>query len=655
MKNIYQLLFIVFFINLSFSQKKEKDSLNLIISKSANDSIRKIEYNNIFSSYKNKKPAIHYLFINKALSNESLIKDESYKALLIRELGVYYRKRGDLDSAIYHYNKSIKIYNKKKDSVGVYTVKGSLGNALKAKGDFKNSLINLNEALSFFEKRGEKGAFKVLMIKNNIGGLYVSIKDWKKADAFYEEIYKDPLVKNNKRFLNSVGNNLLVTKTNLNKLDKALFYALALEKTETRPRSLANLFLNIGDLYVAKKEFYIANKYYKKSLKQYKTINSSEGIIKIYNNLGNSFTKSKKYNEAEYYLLKANKILINDDNINSLQANYEMLATLYENIKDIKKALLYIKKGVAIKDSILSKEKLKSIAKYETLYKTEKSIREKENAEKQTKILHLENQKNKNLLASFTIIFSLLVLVAFFFFNRYKTKKKNELVLTELEETQKRLAVEKQYRTSELKALKAQMDPHFIFNALNSIQEYIVMNQKNLASDYLGKFASLMRKFLNYSDKGQISLYEEIETLTIYLELEKVRFEEKLNYQFKIENGLNTANYNIPTMLIQPYVENALKHGLLHLKNNRNLSISFSKNNNNIQCIIKDNGVGRKKSKELQAVKSKMHKSFATKATQERLTLLNFGKDKKIGVEIIDLCSSNKETGTKVIVTIPIV
>jgi LytS/YehU family sensor histidine kinase len=141
----------------------------------------------------------------------------------------------------------------------------------------------------------------------------------------------------------------------------------------------------------------------------------------------------------------------------------------------------------------------------------------------------------------------------------------------------------------------------------------------------------------------------------MYLDLESLRFEDTLTYEMQLSDKLNKDATHIPTMLIQPYVENALKHGLLHKKENRKLSVSFANSEGkNIQCTIIDNGVGRKKAKEFQENRPALHKSFAAKATEERLNLLNYGKDKKIGVEILDLYDENKEAiGTKVILSIP--
>jgi cbb3-type cytochrome oxidase subunit 3 len=252
----------------------------------------------------------------------------------------------------------------------------------------------------------------------------------------------------------------------------------------------------------------------------------------------------------------------------------------------------------------------------------------------------------------FYVLLSLLFLgiVSLFYRKKIKTQEaeKNELL--------KQLEVNNELVNLKLENLRSQMNPHFVFNALNSIQDYILSNKKDLAGDYLGKFADLIRAYLDHSTKGKLTLEEEIRTLSMYMELEKLRFEDSLEYTIETEESINPELTSIPTMLIQPYVENALKHGLLHKRNNKKLSISFSKFTEGIiQCIIEDNGVGREKSKALNRKRLQQHKSFALKATNERLALLNYGKSKKVGVQIIDLMSiKNESVGTKVILKIPI-
>ncbi|SHI39264.1 sensor histidine kinase [Flavobacterium terrae] len=236
-------------------------------------------------------------------------------------------------------------------------------------------------------------------------------------------------------------------------------------------------------------------------------------------------------------------------------------------------------------------------------------------------------------------------IIILFYRNKLAIKEKEKELALKNAKFENELAVLK------LENLKSQMNPHFIFNALNSIQEYIILNQKNLASSYLAKFADLIRAYLEHSNKGYITIREEIECLDIYLQLEKLRFEDKFEYAL---HGIeNNDHLKIPTMLIQPYVENAIKHGLLHKKDNRKLTISFEllTNQSMLKCIVLDNGIGRVKANEIQ---NKKHSSFATEATAHRLELLNFGKEKKIGVEIEDLYDTTIPLGTKVTLLIPI-
>ena len=311
----------------------------------------------------------------------------------------------------------------------------------------------------------------------------------------------------------------------------------------------------------------------------------------------------------------------------------------------MKENALYVK----LKDSIFGVEKRQLIANAETKFNTERIRAEKEKAE-------LTSKRNLNYTIGAFIILGLVILSGIFGYSRIQTKRKANLVTLELRETQKRLALEKQYRDSELKALKAQLNPHFIFNALNSIQEYMILNEKNLAGDYLGKFADLMRRYLQYSDAGHITLQQEVESLHMYLDLEKLRFGDDLQYTIHVHKNIHPEFIKIPTMLIQPYVENALKHGLLHKENEKQLSISFTQENaRTISCIILDNGIGRKASAIIKAQVKKLQPSFSAKANESRLNLLNERGDVPVGVQTVDLTNAQGEAaGTKVILEIPI-
>lgn len=217
-----------------------------------------------------------------------------------------------------------------------------------------------------------------------------------------------------------------------------------------------------------------------------------------------------------------------------------------------------------------------------------------------------------------------------------------------------KINLEKALHKSTLSSIKAQMNPHFLFNALNTIQSYIYLNDKKNASAYLVSFSELTRQILEMSNKEKVSLSEEYRALELYLSLEKMRFEEEFNY---VINKLSPEydNLLIPSMLIQPYVENAVKHGLLHKKGKKLLTLSFRLSDALLVVEIEDNGIGMEASKELNKQKSRSHQSFATSANQKRFELLNEGNDNKIGVETINLTNNFQQCiGTKIVLTIPI-
>lgn len=213
--------------------------------------------------------------------------------------------------------------------------------------------------------------------------------------------------------------------------------------------------------------------------------------------------------------------------------------------------------------------------------------------------------------------------------------------------------IENELKTSQLTALKAQMNPHFLYNALNSIQDFILQKDVRNATRYLTKFSHLMRQVLDASGMTAITLSDEIKILTLYLDLEKLRFGDDFQYEIHVNSEIDEEFLQIPSMIIQPFIENAVKHGLLHkTKGIKQLNIDFKKEDLLI-CTVTDNGVGRAKSTQIQVRQGRNRTSFATSATQKRLDILNETYQQKIGLKIIDLVENNEAKGTKVILRVP--
>ncbi len=201
---------------------------------------------------------------------------------------------------------------------------------------------------------------------------------------------------------------------------------------------------------------------------------------------------------------------------------------------------------------------------------------------------------------------------------------------------------------SKLTAIQSQMNPHFIFNSLNSIQDLILKGDVEKSYSYIATFSNLVRRTLNYSDKDFIDFEQEIKLLELYLSLEKLRFKRDLTYSIET-NGI--VDIQIPPMLIQPFIENALAHGLLHLEGEKKLRISFALNDV-LTCIVEDNGVGRDRSKTI--AQRSGHESFSGNAIHKRFEILSSALGGCFNYFYEDLYEDRKATGTRVVITIPV-
>lgn len=205
---------------------------------------------------------------------------------------------------------------------------------------------------------------------------------------------------------------------------------------------------------------------------------------------------------------------------------------------------------------------------------------------------------------------------------------------------------------AELRALRTQMNPHFIFNSLNSIQYYVLNSDSKTAYKYLTKFSSLMRKTLQHSKENFLPLKDELKALALYLELENMRLEDTLDSQINLHNEIDSEKTLIPTLFLQPFVENAILHGLLPKEGERKISIDIEPLEKGFQCVITDNGIGRKASIELNKNRNRSHKSTALETITNRIKILNESGNVQISMEIIDLSVNDVAAGTQVVLKI---
>jgi LytS/YehU family sensor histidine kinase len=205
-------------------------------------------------------------------------------------------------------------------------------------------------------------------------------------------------------------------------------------------------------------------------------------------------------------------------------------------------------------------------------------------------------------------------------------------------------------------SLSRQMDPHFVFNTLNSIQSYIIKNDRLASSQYLSKFARLMRLILNNSQNHAVPLSDEIAALSLYMELESLRFQHKFEFNISTDVSVDAETCYIPAFLIQPFVENAIWHGIMGLKTTGTINVKFKKEAGQLLCVVEDNGVGRKKSLEMKGESELKKKSLGISLVKSRLNILNNYYGVNMYVNFTDLYNEDHSpAGTRVSISLPII
>lgn len=394
-------------------------------------------------------------------------------------------------------------------------------------------------------------------------------------------------------------------------------------------------------------------------------------------NLGWNFYREKMYDSA---ILKYNSVLKYSipAKRNDFTANaFGNLGTIYRDLGMIDLSLEYYAKSIEqseiikdmgsnywiyldMSDMYLQKKDTANAFRYYVLYKkfsdlylkmsnsqelTDAKIRyDVDSHNKELEVLSLKLRNQKLLIYGYTGLFVLSLAIGLLLFNRSKINSKHRIS-------------EMNHKISEITQanLRQQMNPHFIFNTLNSIQYYMYQHDKLATNNYLTKFSSLMRQILENSQHTSIPLRDELEALKLYLELEMIRFKDRFDYEIKVDEEIDTLLYKVPTMLIQPYVENSISHGLMPSKEKGLVKINLKLENQYISCTIEDNGIGREAAQEKKRNNSQHHNSLGTQIITSRLDLVNALYGTSLKTIYTDLKNINGEPeGTLVEIQIPI-
>lgn len=362
--------------------------------------------------------------------------------------------------------------------------------------------------------------------------------------------------------------------------------------------------------------------------------------------------ESNNLDEVSKDKIELSKSLAAKGETNKAIRELEEAATLADTINNPKEqANAYLNLADLYEKNGNPSRALNTFKKYsEAVARTEKQnelvLQEKADLiKKQTEIEALSNrvvlgqqEEQTTLQQQQLVIYGLLAIIAisvvtsyFIFKNAQASKRANQLLA--------------------LKSLRSQMNPHFIFNALNSVNHFVSQNDERTANKFLSEFSRLMRLVLENSQEDFIPLHKEEEIISLYVKLEHYRFRDKFDYQIRVDENLNKETIELPPMLIQPYIENAVWHGLRYKESKGNLDVHIGKDSQGLKIEITDDGIGRKKSTELKTENQKRHNSTGLKNIQERLHILNTVYKTNYQVQIEDLPSGS---GTRVTIMVPI-
>ncbi|MGB3075890.1 MAG: tetratricopeptide repeat protein [Chitinophagales bacterium] len=548
----------------------------------------------------------------------------------------YYAIKGNADSALEVLTVAKKLATQSGNKLDEAYVLLAIGTTWYNKGDMSQALPYLYESVAAFEK--SKHPEEKYQAQLGVGLVYAKLGAYPKAIGFYQPALKIAMETDDLPNICLVNLNIGIAYRASHQPDSAIGY---LQQSLTAARQIGFTIyaiyslVNLGECKLEMKDTLTAMKYFRESVAENKEALSSEGFAESYYQIGNIFFLQHKIDSAIYYAKLSMSNASESQFAETLKPSVQLLSGIYEYKGDYRNALDYYKRYIGYRDTIDNKKAFQAAVEKEFEYESEK----KEllaKAEREKAAIELTAQKNRLLISSVAFA-TILALVGILF---YVNRKRKESVFRE------------NLAESEMKALRAQMNPHFTFNSLNAIQQMVLSNENDNAFHYLDTYSKLTRKMLENSEKKFISVYDEIKFLELYLSVESLRFQHSFQYEIKVDDSISPHASKVPAMVIQPYVENAIKHGLLPKSNNQHLLIHFKRNaadDELLEIVIEDNGVGRK----ISGTKNMDdHQSMGMSITENRLRLLEGKKGNKVLVEdLVAADDSSKGTRVRIIIS----
>lgn len=570
-----------------------------------------------------------------ALQIARQLKNDTLKAIAYRGVGQSFWYQGNFQKSVDTIQRAIYYFKKLGDTREVSDAKMVISNIYGDQGNYEKAFEASLEALRLSETLGDED--NIVLSLAQLGELYKNIGDYETALDYYHKAFSYEPDKQGWSFrhLSNCTGDLYCT---LQKYDSA--YSFYRSGLAGHPASKTSR-LRLAEYYLLRKNYDTSLLYFEGLYNELK--NSGEGNISIYATLGlgKIFYARSNFVQALNFSTQALQSGKQKETKQIIRDASKLLSSIHEELKQSDSALFYYKQYVQVKDSIVTDQFKGKLYTFRRTSEDQKKIEQ---------IKYLKKQKlSDNRLTRILIgVIVLLCFLTLIIFRNSKLKRRNQKLQTQ------RMEAEWQRRAGELEmqALRAQMNPHFIFNCLSSINKFILKNEPDNASDYLTRFSRLIRLVLVNSQKPLVVLEDEIEMLRLYIEMEKLRFKNSFGYTIHYTPEIDPAYIFIPPLLLQPFCENAIWHGLMHKEGFGELSIFFDLHDNMMVCTITDNGIGKAKAAEIKSKSAERMKSLGLKITAERLALFNESNSAQAFYEMEDVVENGTVAGTCVKVNI---
>ncbi|MCE3227298.1 MAG: putative Signal transduction histidine kinase, LytS [Bacteroidetes bacterium] len=572
-KHIFPFVLVICFISLK--GQRQIDSLKKLLRETTFDTIRIEAYNNLAIQYANLDLFVARRYADSALYEISRAqsKPENISPFYEKNKGQSYNtishivfQQGKYNESIKYILSTIKIFEKFNDSRNLSRLYSTLAIILKSIGNYKDALLYINiakkldEAAYFAKNKNKNVTIDLMGTYLNMGGIFFD----------------------------------------LNRHDSSLHYsrkALAMMDSTEKNEDTGLLYTNIGGSYRNLGQYKVANYYAQKALDAYLHIGYPEGTAMAYANFAENYLGLKEYKKALYYVNLSEEINVANLLADDLLANYDTKSKIYAGLNDSKNQIFYLNKYIDLKDSLSKLNHTREMEELKTQYETEKKEVEITKLSKDNEIQELQLEKNRAvrnrliiIIVAIAVVVILLVLLSVFLTKNIRERKK---AYSELQEKNTEIQSQSEKLSHQAKLIskyQSQMNPHFIFNALNNIQGFVMNNQKEKTVTQLQLFSDLMRQTLKNSETETITLEKEITYLKLYTAFEGERFQNKIKFGYEIPE--ETDAILVPPMMIQPFIENAFKHAGLQNVENAFIHLRIEEKDKLLTIEITDNGKG---------------------------------------------------------------